>query len=1030
METLSVQPSYIDRLKEKFKFLKDPNSFFYYVLLLIAVGFGFFAYALFTQSFTTPYSGDFAQQAYPMYYDFYDDWWTFFKTGQFPSYDSNTFLGADNVFANTYYGLFSPFTFPILFVPRSFIPHMMALISLARLVVGGLLFRLYLKYLGASEKSARIFSLAYAFMGWMAYYLWFNPFYEVLTFFPLILLGIEKVIKEKVIWVVSLGFFLLGISNYFFLLTMGFFGVAYAGFRYFQTIRQRNWKDNLLVIGYGFLGFLFGFGLTMFCVLPAVTASFSITRANEAKYLSTLKELWNTGDYNGFWKIIFTCWSANVTNWGNEFETYYFSYAFPVASYFYPPISDRFTNIMHYKYFENTGSSIFIYTPCMILMGVSIYRSIVNKKISHFIAMFVLIACLFIPFFYFLCGAFVTAYGRWEIVVPVAAFAYIALNYDHKDEVPWVVVTISGALTMACMIGTYFLGTYVIEHYDNFLDMGFVTYICLYEIVLCGVETVLFSGLWKKKYLDILLKLLLSAEIITVGTFVANIHSLQSIKTSVNGGYRDVPNETRLFEEINKNDNSYFRVMFSKASEGNTNLGMVENFNGMSTFHTFYNNDVDDFLRFSQVLQNDTSWSGVNFSKRTNLDEFLGVKYYVSKDSETMFNYYEHGEKIESKVFEPNIPLGYERIDCSVDGYRVYKNKYQIELGTSYDTIYYKNDCSDSIYNNFYQYYAPTEYVIRNEEAYYKGAILNNDDIYEIIENYGDNFTYEKTPPTREAKRVSLTFKGIYANPMGKYLEPKDPARDIIPENIVDPLNTTLKTNIFQLVYEPTYSSYFPLGEEGSYYMFDYPVRSSNANYAATVYLIGVDENGKDKVITFDNGRNCSRSSTRTMRGLYSKEPVKRIIVCVDGDKYVTSNVSLYYEPFENCIDRYQKAINNGLKDVTYNVNTFTFKTDYEKPRYVITQLAHTGGWRIFATGEDGVSKELKIYNSQGGFVGFVAPEGNVTYKLFYQTPIFKVGLLISIISLVGVSGVTFITYYVSRRKRKVDNKKEDFITL
>ena len=107
------------KFKEKFAFLYDRHSLFYYVIVLILVGLGFFGFALITQKFTTPYSGDFSQQYFAFEYNFYDDWWTFFKTGQFPFYDSNTFLGADNVISNTYYGLFSPFTFPILFFPRS-----------------------------------------------------------------------------------------------------------------------------------------------------------------------------------------------------------------------------------------------------------------------------------------------------------------------------------------------------------------------------------------------------------------------------------------------------------------------------------------------------------------------------------------------------------------------------------------------------------------------------------------------------------------------------------------------------------------------------------------------------------------------------------------------------------------------------------------------------------------------------------------------------------------------------------------------
>ena len=48
-------------------------------------------------------------------------------------------------------------------------------------------------------------------------------------------------------------------------------------------------------------------------------------------------------------------------------------------------------------------------------------------------------------------------------------------------------------------------------------------------------------------------------------------------------------------------------------------------------------------------------------------------------------------------------------------------------------------------------------------------------------------------------------------------------------------------------------------------------VRNSSNNYNATVYLIGEDEHGKSKVITFDNGRANARNSARSIRGLYSK---------------------------------------------------------------------------------------------------------------------------------------------------------------
>lgn len=1027
--SLSTELSFKEKLANKFAFLKDIHCLFYFVLLLIGVGLGFFGYALFTQRFTTPYSGDFAQQAYQAYYDFYDDWWTFFRTGKFPFFDTNTFLGADNVAANTYYGLFSPFTLPILFVPRNFIPQMMAIVSIARLVVGGLLFRVYLKYLGASERSARLFAIAYAFTGWMAYYLWFNPFYEVMTFFPLIMFGIEKVIKERKIWAVTLGFFLLGISNYFFLLTAGVFGVIYAGFRYFQTLKQRNVKENLLVILYGFLGFLFGFGMTMFCVLPAVLSSFSINRATESKYLPTLIEAFKSGNLQQAFKIIFTCWRGDVVT-GTDYNAYKFSFAFPLAEYFFPPISNRFVNVMHYQYFENTGSSIFIYTPCMILFGCSIFRSFKNKKISHFIAIILGTACLFIPFLYFLCGAFVTAYGRWEIVIPIMIYAYLALNYDHLDEIKRPVVIVSGALTCACMIGTIFLAKAVISTYENFLDFGEVVYMIIYEVVLCAAETALFAGLWKKKSLHLSIKLTLIGEIIVVGTLVANIHCLQDIDTSVGGGMPYVEMESALVQRINEIDNSYFRVHNSRAYDGNFNVQMLENYNGLACFHSFYNNDVDDFLRFSQIMMQDYSWTGGDFFKRANLDEFLGVKYYISKDSEMTFYYPDANGNMQPVVFNFNVPLNYEKIDSGVEGYSLYRNTQQIELGTSYDTIYYKRNCSEGIGNAFYPG-GSAEALIRNEEAYFKGAILNDADVYDIHDTYGDIFSYEEAPSiySMDAIKVNYETEGVYRNKDNNYFDPLDPYRDINEEcRIADPNNPGDPINRIQISFKPTGSEYFPLGAEGSYYMFDYPIRGWSRDYNATVYLIGEDGLGNPKVITFDNTRNGYRDNSKCVRALYSKEKVKRIIVCVDGNAFywrATSPYSpeqlikLYYEPFENVSARFQKAIDNGLQNVTYDVNRYTFSTNYSSNRFVITQLAHTKGWKVVGTDSNGVKHNLKTYNAQGGFVGFVALKGNATYEMTYATPNFNKGLLISVCSFIGAVGLSVVTAVIQNKKKK-----------
>ncbi|NLN80298.1 MAG: YfhO family protein, partial [Erysipelotrichia bacterium] len=353
--------------KIDFSFLKNIHSLFYYVLFLILIGIGFFAFALFRQSFTIPLGGDYTQQYVAFHYNFYDDWWTFFTTGKFVLWDHNTFLGADNITSNTYYGLFSPFLLPILFFPRSWIPQLMAIMMIARMVVGGLFFRLYLKHFKISETSARVFSIAYAFCGWMAYYLWFNNFFEVLTFLPLVLLGIEKVLTKEKPTLLIVALFLFGISNYFFLITISFYGVAYALFRFFQRIKLNTAKENLAILGWGILAFAIGIMLGFFILLPNYLNAMQAPRAEDATYLASLKEAWEIKDYEQLKFLILEFWGNN-----NNSEPATYRQLYPFLSFLFPTISGRYVNLIPLKNFENISGSIFTFTPTIMLFFVGV----------------------------------------------------------------------------------------------------------------------------------------------------------------------------------------------------------------------------------------------------------------------------------------------------------------------------------------------------------------------------------------------------------------------------------------------------------------------------------------------------------------------------------------------------------------------------------------------------------------------------------------------------------------------------------
>lgn len=1036
------------KLRQKFSFLFDVRSLFYYVILLVVICVAFFFSSLISEYFTTPFSGDYAQQAYAFYYNAYDDWWSFFKTGSFPLYDSNTFLGADNIQANTYYGLFTPFLIFLLIFPRSFLPHAMVLMSIGKLVCGALLFRLYLKKMGAKEATARVFAIAYAFMGWTTYYLWFSTFLEVVAFFPLILLGIEKVIKNKKCWVVALGFFCIGVGNYFFLLTFGIFGVIYAGFRFFQTLKERKGIEHLQVICLGFAGFFFGICMCAAITFPALFSSFRINRAETSKYLPNIIEAFKSKDASTAFKMIFTYWHPYTVSYYQPSvdpnlynpKWYYFCYSFPLVSYLFPAVSGRYVNIVQFSQFENVGSSIFIFTPCMLLMIPSLIRSFKNKKVSHFIALLLILVCLFTPFVYWLSGAFANSYGRWQIVVSTTMITYVALNFDHREEFKKWQILLSGALTILFMVGALLLANKLIALYapsdtateyvaggkwSYLVDYTEIKGIVIYQFVIVAVEFLIFYLLNKPKFSrlqPILIGLFLIVEVTVQGNAYINFHSTQSMEDDVNWGLYDFNIQSNIVKKINENDKSFFRMNTTKADEYHPNLGCAENFNGVSTFHTFYNTEVDDFVHMTALTNHETSWSAINFAKHAYLDEFLGIKYYMTDDTDTS---YLNADGSIYKTFEPNLPLNYE-LKEKVSGYRVYENTKQINLGFSTDTLFYKHRKEDDkVHNAFY----PSGYLgstlLRNEAVFFEGVILNDEDLKEVVNEYDSINAVDAVPTLDEVEIETLGyFYGttyISRDESSLYFNPDKPTSAFKPENIYNPeTDKDIDPTRYQIVLKPTGPT-FPIGSEGGYYMIDYPyARTGGKRKDAAIWLI--DE--EDKVVCFDDGRynSVAYNEGGIYRGFYSKTPIKYIVICplnigwgnFDYQTYAT----IYYQPWEKVLSRFDKAISNQLENVHYETNKATFTTNYETNRFVCTQLAYTKGWKLKAK-VNGVEKNLKIYNSQGGFVGFVAPKGSVSYELTYQTDGLVLWSLVSTFGVLGVVGVTVVPIIIKKRKEK-----------
>jgi hypothetical protein len=326
-----------------------------------------------TNLFTIPLSGDYVLQQIPFYLNGYDDWWHFFRTGEFVLWDSSTYLGVNHIGSNSFYYYMNPFFLPILIFPRMFVPQGLAILMIGKMVGASLTFRLYLKYLHVKEDHARLFAMVYGFSGWMAYYLWFNHFMEVAVVFPLVLLGIEKLLKARDFKFLALSLFLMGITNYFFLVSTSFTAVFYAVFRYTQTLPKRTLKESVLVAILGVNAFAVGIMLSAYVFLPSVMVAVTSNRVEEAWYLDQLVDAYESRSWEELWQLL-TVWQ-NQTGQEEPYNKFY-----PLISFLFPTVSNRSSTLFRTGSYDNTVSSLFIYTPLTLLLVPTLIYSIKQKK--------------------------------------------------------------------------------------------------------------------------------------------------------------------------------------------------------------------------------------------------------------------------------------------------------------------------------------------------------------------------------------------------------------------------------------------------------------------------------------------------------------------------------------------------------------------------------------------------------------------------------------------------------------------------
>ena len=151
---------------------------------------------------------------YHQYFPFLTEFFHKLRSGESLFYSWNAGIGSNLVALYAYY-LASPINWLCVLVPESILMEFMTYFVVIKIGLCGLTAAMYLsKHFQTEKMSVAFFALFYALSGYMAAYNWNVMWLDCIVLAPLILLGLESLVKEGKykLYCLSLGIAILSIT--------------------------------------------------------------------------------------------------------------------------------------------------------------------------------------------------------------------------------------------------------------------------------------------------------------------------------------------------------------------------------------------------------------------------------------------------------------------------------------------------------------------------------------------------------------------------------------------------------------------------------------------------------------------------------------------------------------------------------------------------------------------------------------------------------------------------------------------------
>lgn len=227
---------------------------------------------------------------YHQYFPFLTDFYHKIKEGDSLFYSWNAGIGSNFVALYAYY-LATPLNWLCIFVPEAYLMEFLSYLVVVKIGLCGLTSCIYFSgHFNTKKLEIAFFALFYAMSGYMAAYNWNVMWLDCIVLAPLILLGLEALVKEGKykLYCLSLGIAIL--SNYYICIMICIYLVLY----FLIVLLPLAEKKMAACLRFGVFSLLAG-GIGALLLIPEVLA-LQLSRFTSADFPDTLKSYFSLFD--------------------------------------------------------------------------------------------------------------------------------------------------------------------------------------------------------------------------------------------------------------------------------------------------------------------------------------------------------------------------------------------------------------------------------------------------------------------------------------------------------------------------------------------------------------------------------------------------------------------------------------------------------------------------------------------------------------------------------------------------------------